>query len=157
MKSILLFSKDVLNWSKVTVKTFIMSQNNYILNKCCSFKLSIHRFHKKKIAVFNSDNSEIVSWLLTCVLIFGVREEEATFVVVWSTHELHSDLMPLRLYDVSPFVPSTKLHCRKRNGNHFKLFSIYSSALCTLVGGFADIKQHKTEIAMSYLFIVTYK
>ncbi len=32
-KLILLFSKDALNWSKVTVKTFIMLQKNYISNK----------------------------------------------------------------------------------------------------------------------------
>ncbi len=46
-----------LNWSKVTLKTFIMLQNIYISNKCSSFELSIHlwilknkmyhSFHKK--------------------------------------------------------------------------------------------------------------
>ncbi len=38
----LLFIKDALNQSKVTVKTFIMLQKISILNKCCSFELSIH-------------------------------------------------------------------------------------------------------------------
>ncbi len=33
MKLILLFSKDPLNWSKVTVKTFTMLQKISILNK----------------------------------------------------------------------------------------------------------------------------
>ncbi len=28
------WSKDALNWSKVTVKTFIILENIYILNKC---------------------------------------------------------------------------------------------------------------------------
>ncbi len=37
---ILLFSKDTLNWSKVTC---IMLQNHFILNKWCSFKLAIQR------------------------------------------------------------------------------------------------------------------
>ncbi len=32
--------KDALNWSKVTVKTFML-QKISILNKCCSFELSI--------------------------------------------------------------------------------------------------------------------
>jgi len=47
MKLTLLFSKDA---SKVTVKTFIMLQKKMsILNKCCSFELSIHqRMLKKK-------------------------------------------------------------------------------------------------------------
>ncbi len=30
---------------KVTVKTFIMLQNNYISNKCCCFELSIHQIN----------------------------------------------------------------------------------------------------------------
>ncbi len=38
----LLFSKDALNWSKVTVKIFIILQKISISNKCCSFELSIH-------------------------------------------------------------------------------------------------------------------
>ncbi len=37
-----LFSKNALNWLKVTVKTFIMLQKISISNKCCSFELSIH-------------------------------------------------------------------------------------------------------------------
>ncbi len=38
----LLFIKDTLNWSKVTVKPFIMLQKISISNKCCSFEHSIH-------------------------------------------------------------------------------------------------------------------
>ncbi len=38
---IFLFCTDALNWSKVTVKTFIMLQNISISNKCCSFELSV--------------------------------------------------------------------------------------------------------------------
>ncbi len=34
---ILLFSKDALNWSKVTVKAFIMLQKISISNKCCFY------------------------------------------------------------------------------------------------------------------------
>ncbi len=41
-KFMLLFSKDSLNGSKVSVKTFIMLPNISISNKCCSFELSIH-------------------------------------------------------------------------------------------------------------------
>ncbi len=44
----LLFSKDTLHWSKLTVKTFIMLQNTNILNKYCSFELSIHQRILKK-------------------------------------------------------------------------------------------------------------
>ncbi len=36
-KEILLFSKGTLNWSKVTVKTFIMLQKICISNNCGSF------------------------------------------------------------------------------------------------------------------------
>ncbi len=72
-KIILLFIKDALDWSKVTVKT-IMLPNISIANKCCSFELYIyeripkntmyHSFNKvlKKI-VFNIDNNN------KCVLI----------------------------------------------------------------------------------------
>ncbi len=38
-----LFSKDALNWSKVTVKTFIMFKKISVSNKCCFFELSIHQ------------------------------------------------------------------------------------------------------------------
>ncbi len=54
--------KDALNWSKVTVKTFIMLQKISISNKyICSFELSIHqRQFLQKIwsstTVFNIDN-----------------------------------------------------------------------------------------------------
>ncbi len=41
-----------LKWSKVKVKIFIMLQNYYILNKCCSFEFSIlQRILKKSITV----------------------------------------------------------------------------------------------------------
>ncbi len=43
---ILLFSKDALRWSKVTVKTFIMLQNIYISKKCCYFELCIYQWNK---------------------------------------------------------------------------------------------------------------
>ncbi len=49
MKVIPLFSKHAFNWSKVTVKTFIMLQKIFILNKCCSFELSIHQRILKKM------------------------------------------------------------------------------------------------------------
>ncbi len=39
---ICLFRENALNWSKRTVKTFIMPRKMYISNKCCSFELSIH-------------------------------------------------------------------------------------------------------------------
>ncbi len=52
-KSILLFSKDTLNCSKVTVKTFIMLQKISVSNKCCSLELSINqRILKKKMYQF---------------------------------------------------------------------------------------------------------
>ncbi len=41
-KLILRFSKNALNWSKVTVKTFML-QKISISNKWCSFELSIHQ------------------------------------------------------------------------------------------------------------------
>ncbi len=41
-KLIFLFSKDVLNWSKVMVRSYIFLGKN-ILNKCCSFELFIHQ------------------------------------------------------------------------------------------------------------------
>ncbi len=51
-----LYCTDALNWSKVTVKTFIMWQKISISNTCCSFELSVqlwilknkmhHSFHK---------------------------------------------------------------------------------------------------------------
>ncbi len=40
---LVLFSKDTFNWSKMTVNTFIIVQKISISNKCCSFKLLIHR------------------------------------------------------------------------------------------------------------------
>ncbi len=47
-KLILLFSKDALNRSKVMIKTFIMLQNIYISDKCCSSELSIHQRNLRK-------------------------------------------------------------------------------------------------------------
>ncbi len=44
-KSLLLFSKDALNWSEGTVKTFIMLQKKYFSNKCC---LSLKTFYSVK-------------------------------------------------------------------------------------------------------------
>ncbi len=41
-KFMLLFRKDALNWSNVTVKTFMMLWNVYISSKCCSFKNFVH-------------------------------------------------------------------------------------------------------------------
>ncbi len=37
-----LFHNNAVIWSKVTVQTFIILQKIAILNKCCSFELSIH-------------------------------------------------------------------------------------------------------------------
>lgn len=72
----------------------------------------------KEVKTINKYIKKICSRMVTCVLTTGVWEEEATAVVVWSTHELNCDPMALRLYDrVSPFSPSTKLHCRERNEN----------------------------------------
>ncbi len=47
IKLILLFRRDALNWSKVSVKTFLMLQNLSISNKCCSFELSHHQMKNK--------------------------------------------------------------------------------------------------------------
>ncbi len=76
----LLFSKDTLNWSKVTV----ILQTISISNKCCSFELSIHlwilenkmyhSFDKKilvsiytpkniqQTTVVNTDNNQKLLW-----------------------------------------------------------------------------------------------
>ncbi len=42
----LLFCAQVLNWSKATVKTFIILQKILVLNKCCSFDISIYQIIK---------------------------------------------------------------------------------------------------------------
>ncbi len=55
-KLIILFSKDVI---EVMAKKFIML-DNCVLNKCCSFELSIHHcFHKniKQASVFSIDDN----------------------------------------------------------------------------------------------------
>ncbi len=63
-KFILLFIKDALNWSKVTVKTFIVSQNISISNKCCyfeSWKIKCITVSTKLLCstiVFNIDNNQ---------------------------------------------------------------------------------------------------
>ncbi len=50
---VLLFIKDALNCSKVTVMTFIMLQKISISNKCCSLERSIHqRILKNKMYQF---------------------------------------------------------------------------------------------------------
>ncbi len=74
-KLMLIFSKDVLNWSKMTKD--IMLHNISMLYKCCSFELSIHlriletkkrtyqHFHKnikQYITVFDIDKIRNVSW-----------------------------------------------------------------------------------------------
>ncbi len=41
MNVILLFSKDILNLSRVTVKTSIILQNINILNECSSFEIIV--------------------------------------------------------------------------------------------------------------------
>ncbi len=48
-KIILLFSKDILNWSKVTVNKCLMLQISFISNNCCSFELSIQQRILKKM------------------------------------------------------------------------------------------------------------
>ncbi len=48
-KLMLLFSKDTTNWSKVTVKTFIMLEKIYISNKCYSFELLLIKESLKKL------------------------------------------------------------------------------------------------------------
>ncbi len=51
-KFILLFSKDGLNWSKVTVKTFITVTKYFnLINKQCSFELSIQQRNLKKMYI----------------------------------------------------------------------------------------------------------
>ncbi len=64
-KYIFLFNKGMLNWSKLTVKTFVL-QNISILNKCCYFLLSNQQVTLKKMdkgfhknIVFNCDNGKI--------------------------------------------------------------------------------------------------
>ena len=62
----ILFSKDTLNWSEVTVKTIQILQNISISNKWCSVELIIHQkkpenlyhgFHKNT-TVFKIDNNK---------------------------------------------------------------------------------------------------
>ncbi len=54
-KITLMTFKLSLNWSNVTVKTFIMLQNNNISNKCCTFELSIHQRILEKYHGFHKD------------------------------------------------------------------------------------------------------
>lgn len=49
MKNTFFFSKDALNSSKVSVKTFDMLQMIYVFNKLCSYKCYIHQRILKKI------------------------------------------------------------------------------------------------------------
>ncbi len=67
---ILLFSEDALNRSKVIVKTFIMKYS--ILNKCCSFKLSIpQRILKNKTNQF-TQKYEAAQLFSTLIIIRNV-------------------------------------------------------------------------------------
>ncbi len=92
------FSKDALNWSQLMVKTFIMWQKIYILNKCGFFILSIHqRILKKKkhsfqkilnnTTVFNNDTIleyqiSILKWFQIIFLSF-IHELAALFYPSW--------------------------------------------------------------------------
>ncbi len=75
-KLILLFSKDALNWSKVTVKIFIMLQNIYFSKKCCSFELSIHH---RILKMFLEQQISILEWILMnhATLKTGVMDAES--------------------------------------------------------------------------------
>ncbi len=69
LKLILLFSKDALNWSNVMIKTFIMLQNIYISDTCCSSILSIHQRNLNYSAVFNNNNKCFLNYHVTGVMI----------------------------------------------------------------------------------------
>ncbi len=53
-KLILLFSKDALSWSKVTIKTFIMVQNIYILKSY--FEISSENPEKNNHSFYKMNN-----------------------------------------------------------------------------------------------------
>ncbi len=87
------FSKYVLNWSKVTVKTIKKS----ISNKCCSFELSIHQrilkimYHiSTKIlsstTVFNIDNNLFI--IITTISEGSCDTEDSAL----SSHKIHLNI-----------------------------------------------------------------
>ncbi len=54
-----LFSKDALNWLKVTINIFLMSQKISVL---CTFKLSVYqRILEKKIHSTKNDAAQVLS------------------------------------------------------------------------------------------------
>ncbi len=63
-------NKDALNWSKVTVKMFIMLQKISISNKCLNFSFiesgkKCNMVSTKIITVYNIDNNTIINnWAL---------------------------------------------------------------------------------------------
>jgi len=68
---IIIFSKDVINWSKVTVYTFLMLQKLSLSYKCCSFELCIHQIILKRtffstliIVMFLEHQIIILEWFL---------------------------------------------------------------------------------------------
>ncbi len=50
-KLLFLFSRNMLNWSKVTVRTFIIAYKNV----CCSFELSVHQRIMKMYYIFHKN------------------------------------------------------------------------------------------------------
>ncbi len=72
IKLIVLFNKDELNWSKVTVMTFIMLLKILISNKCCSLKKKKKQgVHKilGNTTVFNIDDNKKELFLSTKISI----------------------------------------------------------------------------------------
>ncbi len=66
------FSKEALNKSKVRVKVFIMFQKLSILNKCCSFGLSIHQRILKINCITISTKTQFARLFPTLIIIRNV-------------------------------------------------------------------------------------
>ncbi len=109
-KSILLISINALNWSKVTIKMFIMLQLIFISNKCCSFELSIHqRILKKKN--LSQVPAQLVSKLMKII-------RNASWAVNQHIIMISEDHVTLKTG-----VMMLKIQLHHRNKLHFTIYS----------------------------------
>ncbi len=83
-KFIFLSIKDALNWSIVTIKTFIMLQKISILNRCCCFELSIQLWILKKIKIWRFPQKYWAAQLFSTLII--IRNVSQYIIMISEDH-----------------------------------------------------------------------
>lgn len=108
---LLLFSRDALNLSKMSVKTFALLKKIYISNKCCSFGLSIQRIRKNCAALNFLFNLQLSCQLK---LYFCWLKLDAILVKVTKMNEYDS-VIDTAVISFHGLQKTTKIFCCRRH------------------------------------------